>query len=81
MTTVTIPKALSKKGDLVIIPRKEYEELLSLKKAVPMFKPTKAELKAVVRGEREFTSGKFKPWDEFKNELANFNRKRRAKAA
>lgn len=81
MTTVTIPKALSKQGDLVIIPRKEYEELLSLKKVVPMFKPTKAELRAVAGGEREYALGKFKPWNEFKNELANFNRRRRAKVA
>ncbi|MBI2100168.1 MAG: hypothetical protein HYT48_02410 [Candidatus Vogelbacteria bacterium] len=27
MTTVTIPKTLAQKGDLVLIPRKEYEEL------------------------------------------------------
>lgn len=28
MTTLTIPKQLTKSGDLVIIPRKEYEALL-----------------------------------------------------
>lgn len=28
MTTLTIPKKLTQKGDLVIIPRKEYEDLL-----------------------------------------------------
>ena len=28
MTTITIPRDLIKKDDLVIIPRKEYEELL-----------------------------------------------------
>ena len=28
MTTVTIPKKLTQKGDLVIIPRKEYERFL-----------------------------------------------------
>lgn len=81
MTTITIPKSVSKKGDLVAISRKEYEEFLSLKKVMPMFKPTKAELKALARGEREFAIGKFKPWNEFKNELANFNRRRRPKTA
>ena len=29
---VTIPKKLLKKGELVILPRKDYEELLSMKK-------------------------------------------------
>jgi phage pi2 protein 07 len=29
---LTIPKEILKKGDLVLIPRKEYEELLKLKK-------------------------------------------------
>lgn len=28
METITIPKKLSQKGDLVVLPRKEYEELL-----------------------------------------------------
>jgi len=32
METVTIPKKLSQKGDLVVIPRKEYEELLKARK-------------------------------------------------
>ncbi len=31
MAVVTIPKELSKKGDLVVIPRKEYEEYLRFK--------------------------------------------------
>ena len=34
MDTITIPKNLMKKGDLVIIPRKEYEGLLDFKKAI-----------------------------------------------
>jgi phage pi2 protein 07 len=29
---LTIPKEILKKGDLVLIPRKEYEELLKLRK-------------------------------------------------
>ncbi len=28
---ITIPKEIAKKGDLVLIPRKEYEEFLKLK--------------------------------------------------
>lgn len=34
MTTVTIPKELAKKGDLVLVPRKEYEAFLGWRKAV-----------------------------------------------
>jgi len=30
MTAITIPKKLAQKGDLVIIPRKEYERFLKL---------------------------------------------------
>ena len=30
MTTVTIPKKLAQKGDLVVIPRREYEKFLKL---------------------------------------------------
>jgi len=29
---ITIPKELAKRGDLVLIPRKEYEEFLKLRK-------------------------------------------------
>jgi len=32
MTTITIPKKLIKNGDLVINPRKKYEEFLDLEK-------------------------------------------------
>lgn len=31
MTTITIPKELTKMGDLVLIPKKEYEEFLKLR--------------------------------------------------
>ena len=32
METLTIPKKLTRRGDLVVIPRKEYEELLHARK-------------------------------------------------
>ena len=34
MTTITIPKNLIKNDDLVIIPRKKYEEFLGLEKSI-----------------------------------------------
>ena len=36
MTTITIPKEISKKYDLIIMPRKEYEKLLGLTKKIKM---------------------------------------------
>lgn len=80
MTIQTLIRQAQSSG-LVIIPRREYDELLDLRKAVPTFKPTKAELKAIARGERELAQGKFKPWNEFKNELERYHRKHRAKRA
>ena len=79
MTTITIPKSQSKNGDLVAIPREEYEELMHLKKIIPMFKPTKAERNAIARGERAVRQGQFKPWSEVKNELAGIRHRSRAK--
>ena len=32
MTTLTIPRQLSMKGDLIVMPRREYEKLLELEK-------------------------------------------------
>lgn len=34
MPSITIPKELTKKGELVIIPRKEYEEFLRISKVM-----------------------------------------------
>ena len=32
MVTITIPKEFARKGDLVVIPRKKYEDFLNLEK-------------------------------------------------
>ena len=32
---ITIPKEIARKGDLVLIPRKEYEKLLAIFKIIP----------------------------------------------
>ena len=34
MNTITIPKTLASKGDLVVIPREEYEKFLIMKKRI-----------------------------------------------
>ena len=40
---VTIPKELAKQGDLVVIPRKEYEGLVRRQKIVPVVKMNAAQ--------------------------------------
>jgi len=70
MAVITIPKELARKEDLVVIPRSEYEEFLALKRVIPSVKPTKAELKIIRRGEREFREGKYVEWGEIKRGLA-----------
>lgn len=66
---LTIPKNLTKKGDLVVIPRTQYEEYLRLKKLVPIMKPSKLEQKAIQEGRREIKKGKYLTLHQLKNEL------------
>ncbi len=66
---IAIPKELSKKGDLVIIPRSDYEELLRLKKVIPLVKPTLSEKKAIKIGRKEIGKGKYLTLNQLKNEL------------
>lgn len=70
MSVVTIPKQLSRSDDLVVIPKKEYKELLGWKKKIfREVKPTKAELRAIERGRREIARGDYVTLEEFKKEL------------
>ena len=50
MATITIPKKLAQKGDLVVLPRKEYEALIGLRKTRE-FIPTAAQKKALIEAE------------------------------
>ena len=69
MDTVTIPKKITQRGELVVIPRKEYETLLLLKRTFPVVKPTKGELRAIRRGEREIARGEYVTLEQLKREL------------
>jgi len=62
MKVLRIPKALAKEGDLVVIPRREYEQLLSFRK-FREFRPTAQQLAALRRAERNFKKGKALPYD------------------
>ena len=57
MTTITIPKKLIKEGDLVIVPRKEYERLFRFwANAESMSQRTK---KSVEKGFKEIAERNF----------------------
>lgn len=67
MALITIPKEVTKKGDLVIIPRKEYEELLSFKKMISKDQAwfwAKEWQKKEREADEDLKKGKYK---EFKN--------------
>lgn len=68
---IAIPKELTKKGDLVIIPRAEYEEYLNLRRVVHLVRPTLAEKKAIKTGRQEIRRGKYLTLSQLKNDLAS----------
>lgn len=68
---ITISKKLLKRGELVIIPRYEYEEYLLFKKIVPLIEATKEEKKAIKEGRKELKQGKYFNIRQLKNELAS----------
>jgi hypothetical protein len=74
MTSVTIPKSLARTGDLVVIPREEYNLFLSWKKRVKTFKPTTAEKQALARARKEFSEGRYATLAELTNEMGNRRR-------
>ena len=57
MNTITIPRKLAQRDDLVIVPRKEYEALKELRKTGE-FTPTAAQRKALVKAERNLLQRK-----------------------
>ncbi len=68
MNLITILRKLARKDDLVIIPRREYEALLALKK-VKEFEPTLAHKRALARAEKNFRNGKTLSYSEFRQKL------------
>jgi len=67
MNTLTIPRNLIKNDDLVILPRKEYERLFSFwANAESMPARTK---KALEKGFKEISEGKFLTSKQLKDEL------------
>ena len=69
INVITIPKQLSNKGDLVVVPRFEYEEYLNLKKIIPIIKAGLSEKKAISAGRKEIKTRQFLTLRQLKNEL------------
>ena len=67
MNVVTIPKKLAGKGDLVVLPREEYESLKA--RVIPEVRMTADEKRALVRARKNFRAGKLLSLDEFRREL------------
>jgi len=62
MRAITIPRTLSKEGDLVVIPRKEYEQLLQLKR-IREFQLTAKQKEALKRADLNLKRGKTLSYD------------------
>ena len=75
MTTITIPKKITKGEELIVIPRKEYEKMKT--QISPVFylkgKGAKRLDKRVNEGLREYYKGKTESLESFlKREYSNF---------
>lgn len=69
MTTITIPRKLVEEGELVLLPLKEYKELVLSKKPADEFAPTKAQRMALVMAESNFKRGKTLSYHELVKKL------------
>lgn len=68
MNTVITPKKITSRNDLIVIPRKEYEALLELRK-FKEFSPTAMQKKALARAESNFRRGKTLSYHELVKKL------------
>jgi len=67
MNTIIIPKRMAQRNDLVVIPRKEYEKLYRFWIGAEQL--TQQGKKAVEKGLREITQGKFLISKQVRHEL------------
>lgn len=69
MTIFTIPRGLIRKGELVLVPRSEYEELLKLKRVMREFQPTRAQKRDLEAGRKDFAEGKYVTLQQLRDEM------------
>lgn len=65
---VTIPKNITNGKDLVVIPKEEYEALMTLKK-VYEFQPTSTQKRALTQARKKRKKGEALTLGEFKRNL------------
>ena len=68
MDTITIPKKMSRKGDLVIVPRIEYEQMLKVSRR--LLREEKDTDEAIKIFEKEKKAGKLKKAPNFSEILS-----------
>lgn len=73
VTILTIPPNLIRKGELVLIPRSEYEELLKLKRAIREFQPTRAQKRDLEASRRDFAKGRYVGLEQLRDEMARLH--------
>lgn len=72
MNTITIPKKLIKNDDLIVLPRKEYEEFYQWKEVAKLFKtftPTITQKKDFKKAREDYKQKKYITLDELKRRL------------
>lgn len=72
MSTLTIPKNITRGAELVVLARKEYERLLSAR-IIPEYQATAHEKKALARARKNRAAGKFLTLDELRQKLGFTN--------
>ena len=73
MTTITIPKELTKNKDLIAVPRDIYEDFLAWQKiikSVKTFIPTARDKKILKEAREAYKRGNYLTIDELKRKLA-----------
>ena len=71
---ITIPREMIKNGEVVIVPRKEYEEFSRWKtfvKAFKVFKPTREQKKDLKNARSDYKKDKYLNLNEFRHKLEN----------
>ena len=77
MNVITIPKKLAQKGELVLIPRKEYETLIRRQpKFIPIADLSASEKRVIARSEKELARGEYITLEDLEHELGSARAKR-----
>ena len=72
MSPITIPKKITKGEELIIIPRKEYEEFSSWRKlraSFKTFKPTPTQKRELKKAREDFQQKRFITLNELKRKM------------